>query len=122
DAAASTLSVATSASDIAWRRCDDAKMAPSASSSPATPTITINSNAFGHRFNFNFQESLDSPIRPTTRTQPNNNNKSTDQLKTADAADCDNRKLPISFYDLAGAAIIVIQGLGLMLLLFRRLR
>ena len=102
----------------------DKNIPPSAKSSPATPTITINSKSpclilhqgiFWHFF--------DSPINPSTRINPNAKSPHSENESKVDAADLDNEKdIPVRWPLIAGAIGFALQGICLAVIFYRRRR
>jgi hypothetical protein len=145
--AASLFNLETSTSFIICNRLPHKKIPPSAISSPATPKTTKNAQnplcflkneavACGRRFSnssknlfvfldigdfFASWSALTSPYSPTSSTTPNTNNHASEVSSPATTYDLDNDKnIPISIYDLAGALGFALQGVCILIIFSMR--
>jgi hypothetical protein len=110
---------ATSWSDMFWSCDPNRNTPPSAISSPAMPISTIHSNLLTHTLHHG---TFSSPTTPRTKITPKTSSPHSEVLSPVVVAGFESdKKYPIPIGTWAGALGFVIQGLGLVYILFRRI-
>ena len=129
----SSRACAIFSSAMACSLLEETKIPASEKDSMVTPTITSHLNAFSclrNRLVFVHSDAsslgsgfLYSPAIPTASNMPNTNSAISEAWKSSAACDSEReRRYPIPLYDLAAALGIVLKGVCLAILLYRRLK